>query len=75
VIVTPKAATQLRALEPDAVAAILDTLDHEPHPSAPTVTEIHAPGVAVRFLVARHRDGSTVLVSITAKGRNRHDRD
>jgi hypothetical protein len=56
VIVTPKAANQLRHLEPESVAEIIETR--------------HG---LFRAFIARHKDGSMVLVSITAHGRNLND--
>ncbi len=61
-IVTSKAANQLHLLEPDAVAAILDTL--RGRANAPGATIIETGAGPYRAFVARHRDGSTVLVSI-----------
>jgi hypothetical protein len=73
VIVTARAAGQLRALEPEAVAAILDKFRDRTNPPGATVIETGAG--PYRAFIARHKDRSTVLVSIRAKVRSWHDRD
>ncbi len=70
-IVSPRAANQLHGMEPDDVAAILDTLRDRAMPPGATVIETGAG--PYRVFIARHKDGSMVLVSITVKGRNRHE--
>lgn len=72
-IVSPRAATQLHALEPEAVAAILDSLRDRTMPPGATITETRHG--AYGAFIARHKDGSMVLVSITVHGRNRHGHD
>lgn len=63
---TPRAARQLRALDPADVAEILDTLgDHSfPHREHASLIEVETPGGVCLCFVARHKDDSLVLLSI-----------
>lgn len=61
---TPRAAGQLRALEPDITARILDRLRDQVIPDRASLIEVKTAGGTVRCFVARHRDGSLVLLSI-----------
>lgn len=61
---TPRAATQLQALDPPDVAAILDHLHELAVPDRASVVEVETAGGTVRCFVARHKDGSPVLLAI-----------
>jgi hypothetical protein len=58
----PQAAARLRAMEGGDAAMILDTLTAHPCPDGTRL--IDAGGHRFRCLIARHRDGSPVLLSI-----------
>lgn len=61
---TPRAANQLRALDPSDVASVLDQLRGRPHPGATSIIEVAVRGQVFRCFVGRHRDGSPVLLGI-----------
>jgi hypothetical protein len=61
-IVSPRAANQLRGREPDDVAAILDGLRDARRYTH--FAEVDTGRRLFRALIAKHRDGSMVLVSV-----------
>lgn len=61
---TPRAANQLQALDPADAAAILDHLHDRQYGPGASLVEVETAGGTVRCFVARHRDGSLVLLSI-----------
>ncbi len=64
--VSARAATQLRILDPEHVAAILDQLRGRSHGPGSHAVEIDVTGTTFRCFVARHRDGSLVLLGVVA---------
>lgn len=68
--VSARAATQLRTLEPGHVAAVLDNLRQRPYGPGSHLVEVNLPGTTYRAFVARHRDGSLVLLGVVS-GRSR----
>lgn len=68
--VSARAATQLRILEPTHVAAVLDDLRGRSYGAGSHLVEVDVSGAAYRCFVARHRDGSLVLLGVVS-GRSR----
>ncbi len=62
--VSHRAAGQLRALEPDHVAAILDALCGRSFGPGSHLVEVAVTGTTYRCFVARQRDDSLVLLSV-----------
>ncbi len=61
---TPRAANQLRALDPADAAAILDHLRDRRYGPGASLVEVETAGGTCRCFVARHTDGSLVLLAI-----------
>jgi hypothetical protein len=62
---TPRAAAQLRTLDPADAARVLDTLrDAELGPGSHKIEITTADRVIFRAFIARHRDGSLVLLGV-----------
>ncbi len=62
---TPRAANQLQALDPADVTSIIDHLHEQVIPDRASVVEVETAGGTVRCFVARHKDGSLVLLALS----------
>ncbi len=62
---TPRAANQLYALDSGDAARILDHLHDRPYGPGAALVEIGTAGGTVRCFVARHKDGSLVLLALS----------
>lgn len=61
---TPRAAAQLRAIDPGDAARILDRLHELAIPDRATIVELPTPTGAYRAFIARHRDGCSILLGL-----------
>lgn len=61
---TPRAANQLRALDPADVTSIIDHLHALTAPDRASLIEVATASGPVRCFVASHKDGSLVLLAI-----------
>ncbi len=61
---TPRAANQLQVLDSGDAARILDILNDRQYGPGASLVEVETPGGTCRCFVARHRDGSLVLLAI-----------
>ncbi len=62
--ISTRAANQLYAVDPDDVAETLDTLRDREFKAGASIIEITSHDRAFRCFVARHRDGTLVLLSV-----------
>ncbi len=62
--VNPRVGTQLYALAPDHVAAILDHLRYRSFGPGSHLVEVAAIGTTCRCCVARHKDHALILLSV-----------
>lgn len=62
---TPRAANQLRTIDSGDVAGILDHLHDRQYGPGASLVEVEAASGVYRCFVARHKDGSLVLLSLS----------
>ncbi len=67
--VSPRAANQLRNLDPNDVAAILDTVRDRSFTAGASLVDVTPSGTAYQCFVGRHKDGSRVLLAVTLRPR------
>ena len=67
--VSPRAARQLRNLEPADAATILDTVRDRSFTAGASLVDVTPSGTAYQCFAARHRDGSWVLLAVTLRPR------
>ena len=67
--VSPRAANQLRNLDPNDAATILDTVRDRYITASASLVEVHAGNATYRCFVGRHKDGSQVLLAVTVRSR------
>ncbi len=67
--VSPRAANQLRSLDPADGATILDTVRDRSLPAGASLVAVNTSDAAYRCFVGRHQDGSRVLLAVTARPR------
>lgn len=61
---SPRAAQQLRNLDPQGVAVILDCLRDHQYPKGASTLEISTLSTTYRAFVGRHKSGELVLLSV-----------
>ena len=67
--VSPRAANQLRSLDPADGATILDTVRDRSLPAGASLVAVNTLNADYRCFVGRHKDGSRVLLAVTARPR------
>ncbi len=67
--VSPRAANQLRNLDPNDAATILDTVRDRSITTGASLVEVAAAGTTYRCFVGRHKDGSRAPLAVTLRPR------
>jgi len=67
--VSPRAARQLRNLEPADAASVLDAVRDRSFTADASLVEVPAGNAPYRCFMGRHRDGSWVLLAVTLRPR------
>ncbi len=65
--VSPRAANQLRSIDPNDAGTILDTVRDRSVTAGASLVAVNSLDTAYQCFVGRHKDGSRVLVAVTVR--------